>query len=188
MDALAHTPSLPPLEPTGLQRALVAHLEAITQIVPKIPGRRYNSLYQLVLETGRWYEPLSELPEDIEEGVAGHCFANAARLAAEEPRLAYVEGFAFHARSAGLAVHHAWCTDGARAIDPTWIGDGLVYLGIPLTEAFRRRVLARRKTDDLVVLEPQLVDGLLEHGLPTDAVNEPGPPGAASYAASARPA
>ncbi|WP_158835165.1 hypothetical protein [Streptomyces sp. NRRL S-350] len=127
-----------------------------------ISGWAYRSVFELVLEHGRWFNPVS-LPAAIPRGPERECFHNAAAIERAHPHLRYVEGFAIVTGSP-VATAHAWCTDGdGNAIDPTWteLGEDTAYFGIPLAPTLRPNprfssgVLERPET-----LYPLLQDGL----------------------------
>jgi hypothetical protein len=58
------------------------------------------------------------------------CFMNATHLALEH-KLTYVEGYAWR-DDFKLIIHHAWCADEDRVIDPTW-AEHANYYGVSFT-------------------------------------------------------
>jgi hypothetical protein len=93
-------------------------------------GWVYGSVEDLVLQLGRWY-----LPAAVMTPVVG--FSGVA-TAAKERRACYVEGFALGADHQVRAAAWAARSDEVVAGQP-----GLAYLGVPLTEQFRKRVCKR---------------------------------------------
>ncbi|MFD0480386.1 hypothetical protein ACFQ0B_78890 [Nonomuraea thailandensis] len=85
-------------------------------------------------------------------GPPGTCFATASRLADEHADLLYVEGMVV-ADGVPFAFDHAWCVSAAsdRVIESTLPdGAGLVYLGIALTDGYRREQQALRGVDAVI--------------------------------------
>lgn len=78
----------------------------------------HYSLYAFILHHGQPYEPAeSGLPR----GKSKCCFANAFRLASEDPTLEYIEGYASPSDCEPTAMRHGWCVDESGVlIDPTW--------------------------------------------------------------------
>jgi hypothetical protein len=158
-----------------VDRALLGDLHARARCLPD-PGRgwRYRGHQALVLAHGRLFTP-SPWDPARPKGLPKRCFANALRLAAVDPTLVYVEGYAHIGL---LPVPHAWCArpDGTVA-DPTWPDEVCAgYLGIPLATWF---VQARMvKTGHLGVLAGDWHDDfwLLRHGLPEAAILAVGRP------------
>jgi hypothetical protein len=72
----------------------------------------------------------SEVRYPRRQGRLGNCFSNAIEYA-EEHGVSYVEGYGFWE---GIATHHAWCSVGDVAIEPTWrpAQGGGVYFGVVL--------------------------------------------------------
>ena len=97
-------------------------------------------------------------------GKLKECFANAFLLAMAEPALTYCEGYATHS-SGGLAVLHAWVTDGSgNAIDNTWPTEGVAYAGIPMKADYLNRRFLKNEAvicvlDDYLHDWPLLVGG-----------------------------
>lgn len=76
------------------------------------------------------------LPSHYKRGPSKECFRNAALLAVNEPRLAYVEGYGLRAGLA-LPIHHAWCVDEEDAVvDVTWSDpEHCAYYGVRFVRA-----------------------------------------------------
>jgi hypothetical protein len=139
-------------------------------------GRRYGSLFDLILEHGQWNRP-ALFPERLAHlrGRPGRCFDNSDRLA-RVTGLRYTEGFAL-SDVALVPLAHAWCiTDDGTVVDPTWRTPGLAYLGVPLTPAYRAAVLQRRRPRPGG--GPAVFDArdraLLHEGIPAAALAPPG--------------
>jgi hypothetical protein len=92
--------------------------------------RSYASIYDYVLERGTFEQSIAPAPQQraylraAMRGARhrlGECFANAQRLATENDRLTYREGYAV--AGTGLAVLHAWVVlDSTVVVDVTWRG------------------------------------------------------------------
>lgn len=87
------------------------------------------------------------LPTKYEYGSEHYCYENAARVVAQDPRLSYVEGYAFSSDLPGVAFMHAWAVDHRTklVVDPTWrVQRGRQYFGVRYDRdrflAFIRRV------------------------------------------------
>lgn len=137
------------------------------------PSWRHPTFADLVLAYGRWYDP-SPWPGGAHPGRAGACFAAAHEWADRHEDWTYVEGYALSRDPLVGAVEHAWCLTGkGRVADPA-ADDGLVltYLGLPLTDMFRRA--QGRGTDSVITfghnpfLQPNRA--ILRDGLPQDAL------------------
>ncbi|WP_147268409.1 hypothetical protein [Spongiactinospora rosea] len=158
---------------------MLALLTEWAQINATARGRRYGTVYALVLEMGRWYRPAAfPAGHSRRRGPAKACHRNAARLAAAVPGLCYIEGFAAPDLGDGqvLPVEHAWCADGEVVVDPTWHDPpGRAYLGIPLTLAYRDQVLRARPRERRcdAVLDAWASPGLLIEGVPAHAIDLP---------------
>ncbi|MBO2462667.1 hypothetical protein [Actinomadura violacea] len=140
-------------------------------------GRRYGSLFDLILEQGQWNRP-ALFPEQSAHlrGRPGRCFDNAARLA-RLTGLRYTEAFTLP-DVALVPLPHAWCiTDDGTVVDPTWPTPGLAYLSVSLTLAYRAAVLQRRVPGP-GGRAPAVFDdadrALLYDGIPPDALALPG--------------
>ena len=118
---------------TPAQSQLLNSLEDLDRHVIE-PAFMKRSRYQFVIDYGQWFEP-TELPENLKRGDDQQCFKNALDLASDDNKLFYVEGFALYTPTS-LPVHHAWVTDGRRAIDPTWDVPGVAYAGVPFKLPF----------------------------------------------------
>ncbi|GAA4932857.1 hypothetical protein HD597_000449 [Nonomuraea thailandensis] len=109
------------------------------------------SLAELLLAYGRLFTPAAR-PARFTVGPPGTCFATASRLADEHADLLYVEGMVV-ADGVPFAFDHAWCVSAAsdRVIESTLPdGAGLVYLGIALTDGYRREQQALRGVDAVI--------------------------------------
>jgi len=91
---------------------------------------------RFLIAHGQVFAP-SPRPEDTPQGTMRDCFANAFRLATDEPaHVTYYEGVG-KVTDWPLVLPHAWCVDQqGRVIDPTWHHDHTnapeVYCGLPL--------------------------------------------------------
>ncbi|MGH9057930.1 MAG: hypothetical protein ACRDZY_00205 [Acidimicrobiales bacterium] len=132
---------------------------------------RYSSVHALLLAHGRLFTPQVTPPAEL--GTPRECFHNASDRADTDDSAVYVEGLAVRAGVLGIDVEHAWCAVGSVAVDPTW-GDGQVYLGVPLRDAFRQR--RQQKTEYWTMLWSPDVLELLRDGLPEDALADVGRP------------
>lgn len=112
--------------------------------------------YRFVRLYGTAYEP-ARLPDGVQPGRPRCCFANAFRLAAEQPELHYVEGFGTLWGCDTWLYRHAWCIDDdGHVVDPSWGADE------PLPLALRGLVLP------IDLVEPYCFDesgGTLDEGL-----------------------
>lgn len=109
------------------------------------------SLAELLLAQGRLFTPAPRPPR-FSAGVPGTCFATASRMADEHPDLLYAEGMVL-ADGLPFAFDHAWCVSAAsdHVIDSTLPdGAGLAYLGIVLTDDYRREQQALRGVDAVI--------------------------------------
>lgn len=81
--------------------------------------------------------------EGYARGEPQQCFYNSQRLAIDDERLTYFEGFA----TGIIPIHHAWCCDEqGRVIDTTWDDTlGRAYIGVPFSAGY----LLRRFGDKL---------------------------------------
>jgi hypothetical protein len=162
---------------------LVAHLRLTAEFgrhsAPKLSaGWRYRSWAALVLAHGRLFDPVPAGEDPVPSAwreEPGRCYIAAATwaLGADLP---YVEGWA--ATDSGvsmLGTEHAWVAgDTGEALDPTWRpGQGVAYIGVPFTPAYRQAHLRP------ALLHPGS-DGeglaLLRDGIPADALAEAGRP------------
>jgi hypothetical protein len=104
--------------------------------MPRNEACRYQSYEELVLDTGRLFGPVLDLPDGVERGPMKNCYENALTAAANHegdengnPTLFYTEGYAASTR-VGFPVMHAWLTDAeGNVYDPTWT-EGGEYFGI----------------------------------------------------------
>lgn len=72
------------------------------------------------------------LPDEFEQMAPQMCFMNSFKLAENDDRLHYVEGYALRDH-VPLPIHHAWCVDDDdKVIDATWddVGPRDTYLGL----------------------------------------------------------
>ncbi|MEU6720414.1 hypothetical protein ABZ897_53945 [Nonomuraea sp. NPDC046802] len=155
------------------QQALERDLHTYAALLTP-PGRRYGTLYALVLDLGSWHTP-APLPTELSrwKGPEGACYDNAAALADAVPGLRYVEGIANPGLTHPLPLDHAWCVDQHDVVhDPTWdVNDQSAYLGIPLTPAYRREALQRvRRFASVMVLDVYADPTLLSDGIPGHAI------------------
>jgi hypothetical protein len=152
----------------GLQRWVIKMGGLIDQELDgKHPDYRYPSMYHLLMDKGRWFEPLEEFAEIDPRG---QCYDNALSRCEEDPSLVYVEGLA-STELFVMGTEHAWCGEGYYAIDTTWaIGEGTGYLGLPLTLDFVNH--HRKRSGFATVLFPESKTRLeiLRHGIPEDAL------------------
>lgn len=126
------------------ERELRGHLTAMANIrqhfvdsgALKMPGARYTSMEQLVLDLGRLM-PVAAEPYEA-TGAPKMCYQTAGRYAidhADDETVIYVEGFA-----CGLAcfpVHHAWLLVDGEVFDPTWgHNPDFAYIGVPISVAY----------------------------------------------------
>lgn len=145
---------------TDAEQKLLAELDRRaepTREMAAAAGWVYGSVEDLCVAIGRWYRPSTALAPVV--GFSG------AAAAAKERGALYVEGFVLDDEHQVQAA--AW---GARG-DEVVIGPpGLAYLGVPLTESFRRLVCKR--SGAAAVLHGQQLDRwrLLINGLPPGAV------------------
>lgn len=129
---------------------------------------RHSSVAELLLEHGRLFTPSAPTTT----GPAKACYRNASEHADTHPDI-YVEGLASTTTTPWLALEHAWCATGHHATDPTW-SDGAAYIGIPLTDNFRRH--RQNHTQRWALLWSSTVMDLLRDGLPPSALAEAGRP------------
>lgn len=103
---------------------------------------KHTGIDDLILANGRDFTKISkDLPEGVERGKMGDCYANAFTAAMENPDLIYVEGYA--EGGAFMPLAHAWVVDKQGTVyDPTWT-KGTAYFGVPLQTSFVGRVIAR---------------------------------------------
>lgn len=65
-------------------------------------------------------------------GTPKECFANAARLALEDRKATYVEGFV-HRKDFPIVIHHAWCQKGSRLVEVTLPDpEKFTYMGVSI--------------------------------------------------------
>ncbi|MFD4576754.1 hypothetical protein ACFWNK_30860 [Streptomyces sp. NPDC058417] len=100
---------------------------------------RYPTFADLVIEHGRWYAPAPWPSAHPWNHTPGRCF-EAAHTWADREGWTYVEGYALVPGTwPTAAIEHAWClTDHGDIADPA-LPDGFatIYLGVPLSHAFR---------------------------------------------------
>ncbi|GAA1613643.1 hypothetical protein GCM10009733_007200 [Nonomuraea maheshkhaliensis] len=111
----------------------------------------YASLAELLLAQGRLFTPAPRPPR-FAAGPPGTCFTTASRMADEHADLLYVEGMVL-ADGVPFAFDHAWCVsaESDHVIDSTLPdGAGLAYLGIALTDDYRREQQALRGLDAVI--------------------------------------
>jgi hypothetical protein len=121
-------------------------LRAYIELLAKCQNENCRALRNLILppaeyilRNGREYGPVKGKCRKM---AAQQCFMNATKMAADDPELTYVEGWA--TSEIGVPVEHAWCVDkDGKIYDPTWTGKtrpvGVEYFGVP----FRREQVAR---------------------------------------------
>ncbi|GGL55306.1 hypothetical protein [Planomonospora parontospora] len=136
-------------------------------------GWRHVSFPALLLEHGRLFIPAPR-PAHLIPDAPGSCFAAATRLAETHETLIYVEGMALTG-SEPLGFDHAWCVDAdGRVVDSTLPdGYGRAYVGVPLTDAYRRSQQAARATDAVLTVDRVGWSdnaAVLQHGLPAAAI------------------
>jgi hypothetical protein len=127
-----------------------------TRAMAAAGGWVYGSVEDLCIAIGRWYRPSTVLPPAV--GFSG------AAAASKERRAQYVEGYILDEGQVHVA---AWAARGEEVVaGPA----GAAYLGVPLTERFRRLVCKR--SGAAAVLHGQQLDRwrLLIGGLPPGAV------------------
>jgi hypothetical protein len=105
-------------------------------LLEALKDEAYFPPHLLVIDHGVAFEPAA-LPSDVAAGEPNCCFYNAFTLASRHPdRYTYFEGFATYDPEASTwPVTHAWCVEGARVVDPTWVSKTicpLAYRGIAL--------------------------------------------------------
>jgi hypothetical protein len=120
----------------GLQQGLKEYLEQLRDVVESANGGRlkekgwvHASLYDLVLEEGRFYQAKPR-PAWCPQMEVKMCCSNAL-AAALLYDLDYCEGYAY--KEGLIPVEHAWCVDlDGKVVDPTWDdeGRGVAYFGI----------------------------------------------------------
>lgn len=136
-------------------------------MLPHRDGWAYSSTYALVASLGYEFDAAS-LPDGYRRMTPRHCFDNALRLAAGNPHLVYVEGFAVSV----LPLHHAWCvTADGVVVDPTWEHpEECSYFGVPFSTAWVQSALHGR--DTTCVLDDYDKRFLtLREGLPAEALH-----------------
>ncbi|ONF73960.1 hypothetical protein [Amycolatopsis keratiniphila] len=152
-------------------RGLAAAAKSNTAHDSAAAGWRYHSVAELLLDVGRLFTPQALPAADL--GEMGRCYLNATLYATDHPAVFYAEGLAVRAGCLGISDEHAWCAAGAAALDPTW-PDGQVYLGVPVTGAWRHARQQATKCVSLLWGPP--VKTLLRDGLPEDALADVGRP------------
>jgi hypothetical protein len=110
---------------------------------------RIGNIETFVLQHGRHFPQIGELPPFVNMGRLKMCFQNATHAALSNPSLTYCEGYAFSI----FPVLHAWCVDEhGRVIEVTWPKEfnGADYFGIPFNTRFLMRQLSRTETYGLL--------------------------------------
>ena len=104
-------------------------------------GWFFCNLYELMLATGREFDPKEADYPNVSTRGNQECFMNCFLAVMVEPqRYTYVEGYAVRSI---IPVHHAWMWDKYeyRVIDVTWDEcDG--YLGVPIQKNFLMEAMA----------------------------------------------
>lgn len=125
---------------------ILFYLTAIVQIRANSQFRAPDLIYKggedLVKRHGKQFTA-QPLPEEYGLMEAKNCYNNAFILAAANPELTYVEGYAY---SGILPIHHAWVVDAeGRVIDPTWIDPvNCTYFGVGFKTAHLRKLVNKR--------------------------------------------
>ncbi|WP_433221392.1 hypothetical protein ACQP00_20515 [Dactylosporangium sp. CS-047395] len=103
---------------------------------------RHRSFESLILHHARAFHRSARgaLDPADQRGQPGRCLADASELSAQAGH-AYAQGVALPA-GLPIGVRHAWCiTADGEVLDPAWpTGEAAVYIGVPFTAAFRRRM------------------------------------------------
>ncbi|MET7944192.1 hypothetical protein [Streptomyces sp. NPDC005302] len=146
----------------------------------------YRSFAQLVSDHGFYQQPSPWVHDGLQR--PGQCFSTASQWA-ERAGWTYVEGYVLVPSAAPFSCfEHAWCLTDQGVADPC-LPDGTAvgYVGIPLTDSFRRQQQALRATHAVFVADPVnplagINEDVLRAGLPSQAVagHGPGPRSAAS--------
>lgn len=116
------------------------------------------------------------VPDDLEYGRRGLCYANAARYVLEHDKLHYCEGYALSLRLP-IPVPHAWVVDDdGHAIDPTWDypeGEAF-YFGVPFLCDNTWVRLLKLGTFGIIASDWEQGDNdLLRNGVPEEHTPEP---------------
>ncbi|MGP4104843.1 hypothetical protein [Nonomuraea sp. KM90] len=138
------------------EQRLLEQVGAIAGMWRAAPGSHCDtwtcaSLGELLLAQNRLFT-LAPQPSRFASGPTGTCFAAASRVEHGHAEPLYVEGMVL-ADGVPFAVGNAWCVSAAsdRVIDSTLPdGAGLAYLGIALTDDYRRSQQALRGVDAVI--------------------------------------
>jgi hypothetical protein len=166
-----------PREPrTQEEKSLKKFLSEMVQIRGNAPkGITYNSIEDLILQEGEFFEPPKsgdELPEGCKRGPAKECFSNAFQNRYKAEDLIYTEGYATSDVLEGFGFLHAWLTtpDG-KVIDPTWKpGQGTAYFGVRLNNDFVTERTLATETYGILANDWLNDSDLLKNGFPKDAI------------------
>ncbi|MBE1580516.1 hypothetical protein ACFORH_39065 [Amycolatopsis roodepoortensis] len=135
---------------------------------PEASGWRYPGPAALLAAEGRLFTPAVTPVPDERLGKTGECWFNASVFADDHPGAVYVEGWAMAVT--GWEEKHAWCGVGETAIEPTagWAG-ATVYLGIPFSAEFRRRLYERYGVGS-ILWEVEVSREYFREGFPPGAI------------------
>lgn len=154
---------------------LVGFLEACVAVRREVVPQhdfRYLCQEDFVLREGTVFERVARyMPFRHSRGPVKFCFANSIYLALREPRLHYVEGYAF---GAVIPVHHAWLVDDSGTVfDSTWREPGKAYMGVVFKTEYVRDFYAKEPKS--MSLIDQWKDGwpILSGRVPIETVRHP---------------
>lgn len=127
---------------------------------------KFSGVAGLLVEFGKPYTDFALEHDLIRRGELGECYANAGRMAMDNRRLRYVEGYAVPATVA-FPMMHAWLIDDDdKIIDPTW-DNARAYFGVVIPRDIYSELLMR--TGYWGVLDNLWLDrdavGILREGL-----------------------
>lgn len=114
------------------------HADAIEQLGPPPGTIGAESIEGWLLPRATEFE-FEPLPDHYDRMEPKMCFQNAFRLATSGVELDYYEGFLHLGGAIPVLIHHAWCVEDGRLVDPTLSGPedyaNATYFGIhvPLT-------------------------------------------------------
>jgi hypothetical protein len=117
----------------------------------KRPWRDASPSHSFILEYGEEFLP-GDSPKGIRLQPKKRCFSNAERVVSRYPSLLYAEGYALSRQ--GLLFHHAWCTDGTNAFDPT-LRDArqYQYLGIAVPRELHLDLMLKHRAGCVLEIE-----------------------------------
>lgn len=119
------------------------------------------------------YEFTLVVPDDLERGMPGNCFGNAAHYVVMHDGFHYCEGYAT-SHKLPLPIPHAWVVDDdGHAVDPTWrYAEGEAsYFGVPLLRDAVWARLEKLRVHCIIFNDWEYNDhGLLRHGLPAEEI------------------